>query len=212
MKNCTKCQEAKPATTEFFSVSKTNKNGLSSWCKICINNKSKDIRKSSKGKEYNSNYFINGNGKLKLQEFTKNNPNTQRNSALKNKYNEIIKHETQFEMINMENAEYVIVAYGTTARICRSAIEALKEKKINVGMIRPITLWPFPRKAFDLIPRTTKGILVCEMSMGQMIDDVFISNKGRLPVGFYGRAGGMVPEPEEIVEAILHFDEKVVEV
>ena len=87
MKNCTKCQEAKPATTEFFSVSKTNKNGLSSWCKICINNKSKDIRKSSKGKEYNSNYFINGNGKLKLQEFTKNNPNTQRNSALKNKYN-----------------------------------------------------------------------------------------------------------------------------
>jgi 2-oxoglutarate/2-oxoacid ferredoxin oxidoreductase subunit alpha len=79
-------------------------------------------------------------------------------------------------------------------------------------MIRPITLWPYPKKAFDLIPKSTKGILVCEMSMGQMLDDVFISNKGRLPVGFYGRAGGMVPEPEEIVDAILHFDEKVVEV
>ena len=134
------------------------------------------------------------------------------NIHLKNKYNEIIKHETQYEMINMANAEYVIVAYGTTARICRSAIESLKEKGINVGMIRPITLWPFPRKAFNFIPKSTKGILVCEMSMGQMIDDVFISNQGRLPVGFYGRAGGMVPEPEEIVEAILHFDEKVVEV
>jgi 2-oxoglutarate ferredoxin oxidoreductase subunit alpha len=105
----------------------------------------------------------------------------------------------------------VIVAYGTTARICRSAIEALKEKNIHVGMIRPITLWPFPKKAFDLIPKTTKGIMVCEMSMGQMIDDVLISNKGRLPVAFFGRAGGMVPEPEEIVDAIIHFDDKVVE-
>jgi 2-oxoglutarate ferredoxin oxidoreductase subunit alpha len=114
-------------------------------------------------------------------------------------------------MINMEHAEYVIVAYGTTARICRSAIEALKEKGIQVGMIRPITLWPFPRKAFDLIPKSVKGILVCEMSMGQMIDDVLISNKGRLPVGFFGRAGGMVPEPDEIVDAILHFEDKVVE-
>ena len=133
------------------------------------------------------------------------------NFDLQAKYNEIVKHETQFEMINMEHAEYVIVAYGTTARICRSAIEALKEKNIHVGMIRPITLWPFPKKAFDLIPKITKGIMVCEMSMGQMIDDVLISNKGRLPVAFFGRAGGMVPEPEEIVDAIIHFDDKVVE-
>jgi len=133
------------------------------------------------------------------------------NFALQKKYNEIIKHEVQYEMVNMDHAEYVIVAYGTVARIVRSAIETLKEKNINVGLIRPISLWPYPKKAFDLIPKTCKGILVVEMSMGQMLDDVLISNKGRHRVGFYGRAGGMVPDPEEIVEAILHFDEKVVD-
>jgi len=133
------------------------------------------------------------------------------NHALKDKYNEIIKHETAYEMVNMEHAEYVIVAYGTVARIVRSALDMLKEKGIHVGLIRPISLWPYPRKAFDLIPKTCKGILVTEMSMGQMLDDVLISNKGRFPVGFYGRAGGMVPGPEEIVDAILNFNDKVVE-
>ncbi len=133
------------------------------------------------------------------------------NIDLKNKYNEIIKHETAFEMINMDHAEYVIVAFGTSARISRSAIETLKEKGINVGMIRPISLWPFPRKAFDLIPKSVKGLMVVEMNMGQMLDDVLISDKGRHKVAFYGRAGGMVPEPEEIVDAILNFDSKVVE-
>lgn len=133
------------------------------------------------------------------------------NLDLKKKYDEIRKHEVAFEMINMEHAEYVIVAYGTVARIARSSIEMLKEKGVNVGMIRPISLWPYPKKAFDLIPKSVKGILVAEMSLGQMLDDVLISNKGRLPVAFYGRAGGMVPEPEEIVDAILNFDSKVVE-
>lgn len=135
----------------------------------------------------------------------------QHNLALERKYKEIIKHEIQYEMINMAHAEYVIVAYGTVARIVRSSIQALTEMNIHVGLIRPISLWPYPKKAFDLIPKTCKGILVVEMSLGQMLDDVLISNKGRHKVAFYGRAGGMVPEPEEIVEAILHFDEKVVD-
>ncbi len=133
------------------------------------------------------------------------------NFHLQDKYNQIIKHETQYEMINMEHAEYVIVAYGTTARITRSALEQLSDRGIKVGMIRPITLWPFPKKAFDLIPKSVKGILVAEMSMGQMIDDVQIANKGRLPIAFFGRAGGMVPEPEEIVDAIMNFNQRVVE-
>ena len=135
----------------------------------------------------------------------------QHNLALERKYKEIIKHEVQYEMYNMDHSDYVIVAYGTVARIARSAIDSLKEMNIHVGLIRPISLWPYPKKAFDLIPKSCKGILVVEMSLGQMLDDVLISNKGRLPVGFYGRAGGMVPEPEEIMEAILHFDEKVVD-
>ncbi len=132
------------------------------------------------------------------------------NIHLQAKYNEIKENETQYEMVNMENPDYVIVAYGTMARICRSSIEMLKEQGINVGMIRPVTLWPYPKKAFDEIPASTKGILCCELSMGQMLDDVLISNNGRHKVGFFGRSGGMVPDPEEIVDAILNFDSKVV--
>jgi 2-oxoglutarate/2-oxoacid ferredoxin oxidoreductase subunit alpha len=133
------------------------------------------------------------------------------NRDLQAKYKEVIKHETMYEMINMDNAEYVIVAYGTVARIVRSSLEMLKEKGINVGLIRPISLWPYPKKAFDLIPSTCKGILVAEMSMGQMLDDVLISNKGRHKVAFYGRAGGIVPEPEEFVDAIMNYERWVVE-
>jgi len=126
------------------------------------------------------------------------------------KYDLVKKNETRYEMINIENAEYVIVAYGTMSRICRSAIEILAKKGINVGIIRPITIWPYPTEAFDKIPKTAKGILCAEMSMGQMLDDVRIANNGRLPVAFFGRTGGMVPEPEELVDAILHFNERVV--
>lgn len=132
------------------------------------------------------------------------------NIHLFEKYDIIKKNETQYEMINMDNPDYVIVAYGTMARICRSAIEMLAKQGINVGMIRPITLWPYPDKAFDKIPAKTKGILCCELSMGQMLDDVLISNNGRHKVGFFGRAGGMLPDPEEIVDAIVNFKDKVV--
>jgi 2-oxoglutarate ferredoxin oxidoreductase subunit alpha len=136
----------------------------------------------------------------------------QHNLKLQKKYKEIEKHETKYEMINMDNdPEYVIVAYGTTARICRSAIEMLTENGVNVGMIRPISLWPYPKKAFNDIPKSVKGLMVVEMSLGQMLDDVLISDRGRHKVAFYGRPGGIVPEPEEIVEAIMTFDERVVE-
>lgn len=133
------------------------------------------------------------------------------NLALQKKYKEIVKHETQYEMYNMEKAEYVIAAYGTVARIARSSIMQLRDKGVNVGLIRPISLWPYPKKAFALIPKEVKGILVAEMSQGQMLDDVLIANKGRLPVAFFGRSGGVVPGPEEIVEAILNFDERLVD-
>jgi 2-oxoglutarate ferredoxin oxidoreductase subunit alpha len=102
----------------------------------------------------------------------------------------------------MENAEVVCVAYGTTSRIVKNAIDALKAEGINVGLIRPITLWPFPQKAFVEYPATTKALLCVEMSMGQMIDDVRIVNEGRLPVDFYGRSGGMIPTPEAIEDKL----------
>jgi 2-oxoglutarate ferredoxin oxidoreductase subunit alpha len=96
------------------------------------------------------------------------------------------------------------------ARIVRSALETLKQNQIKVGLIRPITLWPYPQEAFDQIPKTCKGILCAEMSMGQMLDDVLISVNGRFPVGFFGRSGGMVPDPEEVVQSIMSFTERVV--
>lgn len=121
------------------------------------------------------------------------------NQKIQAKYREIEKNEVRYEMYNMENAEIVFAAYGTTSRIVKNAIEMLKQEGINAGLIRPITLWPFPHKAFDEIPETAKAILTVEMSCGQMIDDVKIANNGRLPVGFYGRSGGMIPSPQEIV-------------
>ncbi|KXG75076.1 3-methyl-2-oxobutanoate dehydrogenase subunit VorB [Thermotalea metallivorans] len=124
------------------------------------------------------------------------------NIKLKAKYNEMEKNEVRYEMYNMDNAEIVIVSYGTTSRVVKNAIAALKAEGINVGLIRPITLWPFPTKAFDEIPSTAKALLSVEMSMGQMIDDVKIANNGRLPVHFYGRSGGMIPTPDAIAAKV----------
>jgi len=132
------------------------------------------------------------------------------NLQLQKKYQIIKNNETKVEEINLENADYVIVAYGTMSRIARSSIEMLEAEGYKVGMIRPITLWPYPKASFDHIPATCKGILCAEMSMGQMLDDVLISNRGRFEVGFFGRVGGMVPDPEEIVDAIKNFKDKVV--
>mgnify|MGYP000324103047 CR=1 FL=1 len=127
------------------------------------------------------------------------------NHVLQKKYTHMKENQQRYELINMKDAEIVIVAYGTSSRISRSSIEMLKDEGIKVGILRPITLWPFPEKAFAEIPETCKGLLTVEMSMGQMIDDVKISNNGKLPVGFYGRCGGVVPEPEEIVNSVKEF-------
>lgn len=135
----------------------------------------------------------------------------QHNLHLQQKFNSIKQYEVEYEVVNLDECDYVIVAYGTMARIARSAIEMCAEKGIKVGLIRPITVSPFPKKSFSLIPSTCRGILCAEMSLGQMIDDVQIAVKGQFPVAFFGRAGGIVPEPEEIVDAIHHFKERVVE-
>ena len=119
------------------------------------------------------------------------------------KYQTMKEKEQRYEIVNGEDAEIMIVAYGTMARICRSAIETLREQGVKVGLLRPISIWPYPEKAFDELSPTVKGLLTCELSTGQMIDDVKIANRGRLPIGFFGRTGGMLPETEEIVAAVL---------
>lgn len=124
------------------------------------------------------------------------------NHKLAAKYNEMKEKEVRFEANNLEDAEIVLVAYGTTSRIVKNAIELLKEEGINAGLIRPITLWPYPEKAFDQISDKCKAVLAVEMSMGQMLDDVKIAVNGRIPVDFYGRTGGMIPTPEAIADKV----------
>lgn len=126
----------------------------------------------------------------------------QHNHNLSAKYQEMIDKETKYEKVNVEGADVVLVAYGTMARICRSAMEILEKEDIKVGLIRPITLWPFPEVAFKKIEEDLKGYLVCELSMGQMVHDVRLSVGKTKPVHFFGRAGGNIPEPTEVVEAV----------
>lgn len=121
------------------------------------------------------------------------------NWKLDRKYKEIEENETLHEMYKMDDAEIVFVSYGTTSRIVKNVIDSLREEGVKAGLIRPITLWPFPNKAFTEIPENAKAILTVEMSTGQMIDDVKIANEGRLPVHFYGRTGGMIPTPDDII-------------
>lgn len=126
----------------------------------------------------------------------------QHNLKLKKKYDEMKDKHQRYEMINMENADIAIVAFGSTSRIARTAIEILKEEGINCGIVRPITIYPFPTKAFDELPESVKDLLVVEMNLGQMVDDVRMTVEGKLPVHFYGRVGGIVPEAEEIVREV----------
>lgn len=124
------------------------------------------------------------------------------NHKLQAKYALMKENETRYESVGVEDADVVLVAYGTTSRIVRNAIALLKEEGIKAGLIRPISLWPFPMKAFEEIPATCKSIVSVEMSEGQMIDDIKIASNGRWAVDFYGRSGGMIPTPEAIVEKV----------
>jgi 2-oxoglutarate ferredoxin oxidoreductase subunit alpha len=126
----------------------------------------------------------------------------QHNLKLQKKYMEIKSKECRYETINTDDAEFFVVAYGICARIALSAVEMARSDGINVGLIRPITLWPYPDKAFDDVMSRAKAFLTVELSLGQMIDDVKLAVNGRAPVLFYGRCGGAVPAPEEIYEKI----------
>jgi 2-oxoglutarate ferredoxin oxidoreductase subunit alpha len=128
------------------------------------------------------------------------------NRRLAVKYEEI-KAKEQMAEIAHPGSDYYVVAYGTTARICRTAIREAREKGLSVGLVRPITLWPFPTEAFEKVVGGAKGFLTVEMSQGQMVDDVRLVVAGRAPVGFYGRSGGSVPSSEEVLAEI----EKMVE-
>ncbi len=124
------------------------------------------------------------------------------NIHLQKKYKEIEKNEIRVEMIDCDDADYVITGYGLVARICQKAAQLARDKGLKIGVIRPITLFPFPYKTYFDIADKVKGILDVEMNAGQMVEDVKLAVNGKVPVEFYGRMGGMVPTPEEILEAL----------
>ena len=126
----------------------------------------------------------------------------QRNLHLQEKYRTIKEREVRYETIELDDADIMIVAFGSAARIAEKAIELAREEGIKAGLFRPITLWPFPEKQIAEAAHGKRGVLVVEINAGQMIQDVRLSVNGEAPVEHFGRLGGIVPEPEEIVKAI----------
>ena len=118
------------------------------------------------------------------------------------KYAEIERTEIRHEEFETADAEVVIVAYGIVSRVVRSAVELLRQQGIKAGMVRPITLWPYPKAVLRRLADRAKFFLACEMSMGQMVEDVQLSVEGLRPVYFYGRSGGNVPTPAEVVAQV----------
>ncbi|MBR5655273.1 MAG: 3-methyl-2-oxobutanoate dehydrogenase subunit VorB [Prevotella sp.] len=126
----------------------------------------------------------------------------QKNLHLQAKYQQIKENEVRYETQNMDGAEYMIVAFGSAARIAQKAIELAEEEGLKVGLFRPITLWPFPEKEIAAAAKGKRGVLVVEINAGQMVEDVRLSVNGEEPVAHFGRLGGIVPEPDEIVKAL----------
>jgi 2-oxoglutarate/2-oxoacid ferredoxin oxidoreductase subunit alpha len=127
------------------------------------------------------------------------------NLVINEKYKKLKEHEVRYESINIENADLVIVAYGTVARIVKTVIQKAKKEGINIGLIRPITLFPFPEKIISKTAERIKKFLVVEMSLGQMIEDVKLAVNGKAEVNFYGRCGGIIPTPIEILKELNKY-------
>ncbi len=124
------------------------------------------------------------------------------NEHLNEKYEKIKKEIIKYELYKVDDASMVIVAYGTSSRVARKVVDIARENNIKLGLIRPITLWPFPENIINKIADRVKTFLVVEMSKGQMIDDVKIAVNGKSEVLFYGKAGGWVPTVEEIYNKV----------
>jgi len=124
------------------------------------------------------------------------------NLLLQSRYREIERTEVLFEEFGCDDAEYLIVAFGISARICQKAVEIARKEGIKAGLLRPITLYPFPTEILKKHAEKVKGMLSVEMSAGQMVEDVRLAVNGKVPVEYYGRMGGIVPAPDEVVEAL----------
>jgi 2-oxoglutarate ferredoxin oxidoreductase subunit alpha len=121
---------------------------------------------------------------------------------LRDKYSQMEREDVRFEEISTEDAEYLLVAYGSSARICQKAVDLAREEGIKLGLLRAITLFPFPSKRLAELSNQVKGMLAVEMSLGQMVEDVKLAVNCRVPVEHYGRTGGVIHSPVEVLEAL----------
>jgi len=126
------------------------------------------------------------------------------NQDLQAKYKKM-KQEVRFEKIQCDDAEYLIVAYGSSARISQKAIELARKKGIKLGLLRPITLYPYPYEVISTLADQVKGILSVELNTGQMVEDVRLAVNGKVKVEHYGRFGGMIHSPEEVLDAFTEI-------
>jgi len=124
------------------------------------------------------------------------------NHMLQDKYREIQKKETRFEEVQVEDAAFVVVAFGSAVRIARTAVTRAREKGLKVGMFRPVTVYPFPSERLGELSEKVKNFLVVEMNTGQMVEDVRLGVAGDTTVHFYGRPGGGIPTPVEVLQEI----------
>ena len=124
------------------------------------------------------------------------------------RYESIRRNEAMYEEYRMEDAEYCVAAFGIAARVSKNAIDEARSKGIKVGMIRPITLWPFPEKQFATAAEQVRAVISVELSMGQMIEDIRLAVNGKVPVTLCNRTGGMIPSPEQVLAAIEAAAEK----
>jgi 2-oxoglutarate/2-oxoacid ferredoxin oxidoreductase subunit alpha len=124
------------------------------------------------------------------------------NHKLQAKYRTIEMKEVRYELLSTDDADYVIVAFGLAARIAHRAVQMARAKGHRVGLVRPITLYPYPYDVIRSLAERVKGVLVVEMNAGQMVEDVRLAVEGRVPVKFYGRMGGVIPSPDEVAHAL----------
>ncbi len=118
------------------------------------------------------------------------------------KYKVIEQNEVIYQEIMCEDADYILVAFGSSARICQKTVDLARAEGIKVGLLRPITLWPFPTNIINEYADKVKGMLTVELNAGQMVEDVRLAVNGKVPVEHYGRLGGIVPTPDEVLEAL----------
>ncbi len=129
------------------------------------------------------------------------------NFARYEKYKTVEENEARYEEYLTEDADIIIAAFGIAARVSRNAVNEARRLGVKAGLIRPITLWPFPKAPFEAAAKHAKAFISVELSMGQMIEDVKLATECRVPVTLCNRAGGMIPSPEQVLEAILAASE-----